>query len=61
MAATEELKVYVDNISDDSFELQKGNRLFQLVAMNGAPISFIIAEHLSETNRGKGGFGSTGS
>ena len=56
-----ELKVYVDNISDDSFELQKGNRLFQLVAMNGAPISFKIAENLSETDRGKGGFGSTGS
>ena len=56
-----ELKVYVDNISDDPFELHKGNRLFQLVAMNGAAISFIISEHLSETKRGEGGFGSTGS
>jgi dUTPase len=55
-----ELKVFVDNISDDPFELQKGNRFFQLVAMNGDPISFTITEHLSETKRGKGGFGSTG-
>ena len=55
-----ELKVYVDNISDDAFELKKGNRFFQLVAMNGDPISFIITEHLSESNRGAAGFGSTG-
>tara|TARA_Y100000816_G_scaffold262303_1_gene219886 strand:- start:469 stop:906 length:438 start_codon:yes stop_codon:yes gene_type:complete len=55
-----ELKVSVDNISDDPFKLQKGNRFFQLVAMNGDSISFIITEHLSETNRGKRGFGSTG-
>ena len=55
-----ELKVSIDNISDNPFELQKGNRFFQLVAMNGDPISFIITEYLSESKRGTGGFGSTG-
>jgi len=28
--------------------------------MNGSPISFEIVDELSETSRGKGGFGSTG-
>ncbi|SVD46173.1 uncharacterized protein METZ01_LOCUS399027, partial [marine metagenome] len=35
-------------------------RLFQLVAMNGSPIHFLLVDKLSDTSRGTGGFGSTG-
>ncbi|SVB15700.1 uncharacterized protein METZ01_LOCUS168554, partial [marine metagenome] len=37
-----------------------GQRLFQLVAMDGSPIHFKLVDELSESTRGEGGFGSTG-
>ena len=50
----------VDNIKKEDYTVEPKQRLFQLVAMNGSPISFEIVDELSETSRGKGGFGSTG-
>ena len=50
----------VDNIKDRSFTLETGQRLFQLVAMDGSPIHFELVDELTETDRGEGGFGSTG-
>ena len=55
-----EIMAAVDNIKDYSFKVTPGQRLFQLVAMDGSPIHFKIADELSETARGSGGFGSTG-
>lgn len=55
-----ELIAYCDNIKDQPYVVEPGQRLFQLVAMNGAPISYQLVEELSETSRGDGGFGSTG-
>jgi dUTP pyrophosphatase len=37
----------------------KGQRLFQIVAMDGAPFSIELVDELSETTRGDGSFGST--
>ena len=56
-----ELMASVDNIYNDLYMLKNGQRLFQLVAMDGSEIYFNISEQLSETKRGLGGFGSTGS
>ncbi len=56
-----EIMAAVDNIKDYSFQVTPGQRLFQLVAMDGSPIHFKIVNELSETSRGSGGFGSTGS
>ena len=39
---------------------EKGQRLFQLVAVDSSPISYKVVDELSETTRGQGGFGSTG-
>ena len=50
----------VDNIKDIAYKVNPGQRLFQLVAMDGSPIHFTIVDKLSETSRGTGGFGSTG-
>ena len=50
----------VDNIRSEPFKVTPGQRLFQLVAMNGSPIHFKLVNKLSETTRGTGGFGSTG-
>lgn len=55
-----ELVAFCDNIKGDPFTLKPGQRLFQLVAMDGSPIEFEIVNELSPTSRGKGGFGSTG-
>ena len=50
----------VDNIKNTPFSIKRGQRLFQLVSMDGGPISFEIVSELSDTDRGDGGFGSTG-
>ena len=53
------IMVSVDNISDQSFLIKKGSRLFQLCSPILNPISFELTDNLSETTRGEGGFGST--
>ena len=55
-----EIMAVVDNIKDEAYTVEPGQRLFQLVAMDGSPIHFELVEALSETTRGAGGFGSTG-
>ena len=55
-----EIMAAVDNIKQESYCLQPGQRLFQLVAMDGSAISFELTDALTETDRGEGGFGSTG-
>jgi dUTP pyrophosphatase len=50
----------VDNIKSEDYTVKPGQRLFQLVAMDGAPIHFEMVDALTETTRGEGGFGSTG-
>ena len=55
-----EIMAAVDNIKETPFTVNPGQRFFQLVSMDGGPISFEIVHELSETERGKGGFGSTG-
>ena len=55
-----EIMAAVDNIKDFSFSVEKGQRLFQLVSMNGDAIHLDLVDTLSETSRGEGGFGSTG-
>ena len=55
-----EIMAAVDNIKDSSYRLEKGQRLFQLVSMNGESIHFDLVHTLSDTSRGEDGFGSTG-
>ena len=55
-----EIMAAVDNIKDKPYTVESGQRLFQLVAMDGSPIHFELVEGLSDTTRGEGGFGSTG-
>ena len=55
-----EIMAAVDNIKNDDYIVAPGQRLFQLVAMDGSPIHIEIVDELTETSRGAGGFGSTG-
>ena len=56
-----EIMAAVDNIKDEDYTIDYGQRLFQIVAMDGSPLSFELVDILSQTDRGSGGFGSTGS
>ena len=55
-----EIMAAVDNIKDKDHVLETGQRLFQLVSMDGGPISFELVDELTGSERGTGGFGSTG-
>ena len=55
-----EIMAPCDNIKDFEYTVEKGQRLFQLVAADCSAISYIISDELTETSRGSGGFGSTG-
>ena len=50
----------VDNISDEDYKIEKGQRLFQLVNPMLSSIEYSIVDTISTTKRGEGGFGSTG-
>ena len=55
------LKGCFDNISiSNDYQIEKGDRLLQILAPNLEPITFELVEELSDTKRGKGGYGSTG-
>jgi len=50
----------VDNIKNEPYTISQGERLFQICAGNLEPIEFKLVDELSSTQRGSGGFGSTG-
>ena len=55
-----EIIATVDNTSDKQYIIERGTRLFQIVSMTGEPLSIQVVDSLSDTSRGSGGFGSTG-
>lgn len=55
-----ELIACVDNLEDEPFELSEGNRYFQVVPFDGRGIQKVTMGCVDETDRGDGGFGSTG-
>lgn len=55
-----ELKIIMMNQGKEPFEIFNGDRIAQMLLMKYENIEFEIAEELSETERGTGGFNSTG-
>lgn len=55
-----ELCVPVVNLSSDSYTICDGDRIAQLVIAEYTRVVSVEVHELSETDRGKGGFGSTG-
>lgn len=55
-----EVGVILINLSNESFTINDGERVAQLVFAEYKQANWIQAEVLSETERGAGGFGSTG-
>jgi dUTP pyrophosphatase len=54
------LGVIVMNAGDAAFHVQHGDRIAQMIVAPVVQASFQLANALSETERGSGGFGSTG-
>jgi len=55
-----EIKVLLVNLSNEAFTVQDGERVAQMVVTKHEQITWKISEELSETERGAGGYGSTG-
>ena len=55
-----EVKVILYNSSEDPFPYQKGDRIAQLVFAPVTQAEFDVVDELTDTERGEGGFGSTG-
>ncbi|MFT5488365.1 MAG: dUTP pyrophosphatase [Paracoccaceae bacterium] len=55
-----EVKVILINLGDDTFEIDRGMRIAQMVIAPVTQASFAEVDTLPETARGTGGFGSTG-
>ena len=55
-----EIKVILANFGKEAFEINRGDRIAQLVIANYEKIDWYELSELTATKRGKGGFGSTG-
>jgi len=55
-----EIKVLLVNLSNDDFTINDGERIAQMVIAKHEQISWEQVTILEESNRGDGGFGSTG-
>ena len=55
-----EIKVILINLGQETFKVEKGLRIAQMVVSPVVQAQLKEVDDLSETERGKGGFGSTG-
>ena len=55
-----EVKIALINWGDEPFVISNGERVAQMVAARYEKVEFTVADELSETERGSGGFGHTG-
>ena len=55
-----EIGVILVNLSNEPFVVENGERIAQLVIAKHEQAEWILVEELTETERGAGGFGSTG-
>ena len=55
-----EIGVILVNLSNKDFTIENGERVAQLVIAKHEQAEWILVEELAETERGAGGFGSTG-
>lgn len=55
-----EVQVLLINLSDKDFTIENGDRIAQMIVAAYEKVAWLPVEVLSETNRGTGGYGSTG-
>jgi len=57
---TGEIKVALVNLSNNEYTIENGERIAQMVIMEVGKANFTVVDELAKTQRGSGGFGSTG-
>lgn len=55
-----EVKIGLVNLGKEPFEVQRGDRIAQMVLAPVCQAKWVLSESLDETERGSGGFGHTG-
>lgn len=55
-----EIKVLLINLGQEAFEIANGERIAQMVVARHETVKWMVAEQLTETARGAGGYGSSG-
>jgi len=55
-----EVKVILVNLGQDAVSFSRGDRIAQLVVAPVTRVEIVLADDLSDSHRGEGGFGSTG-
>jgi dUTP pyrophosphatase len=55
-----EIKILLINLSNDSFIVNDGERIAQMIIAKHEQIEWQVVEKLSDTDRGAGGYGHTG-
>ncbi len=55
-----EIKVIMINLGEADFTINSGDRIAQMIIAPVTQAVFSVTDNLSETERGEGGFGSTG-
>ena len=54
------IRVKLYNLGDEDYEIQKGDKIIQMVILPCVYCDFVEGNKFAETERGTGGFGSTG-
>lgn len=57
---TGDVGIIIDNQGEVAFDIKAGDRVAQFMVVPVPNVQFVEVEELSETERGEGGFGSTG-
>ena len=55
-----EVKVILANLGQEDCRIRRGDRIAQLVIASVARVTFVASPSLADSDRGSGGFGSTG-
>ncbi len=55
-----EIKILLVNLGTNIFEIKNGERIAQMIISKHQKAEFVLVNELSETQRGYGGYGSTG-
>lgn len=55
-----EVKVIVANLSEDKIEIKDGDRIAQMIVAKYERVEWRLTNQIEDTERGSGGFGSTG-
>ena len=55
-----EIKIATINLSNESFIINNGDRIAQMIIAKYERVELVAVEKIDETDRGAGGFGSTG-